>query len=218
MSLPLKDQNALRLYAVVAANLVAFFALQRSGALAAGDWLGAFDDWQSAAPAALGLIFIGILNAQVDALTKARLIYLRINDPLPGAEAFTRWGPGDERVDMSALAAKFSALPITAADQNRLWYRIFKSVESDAGVEHAHREYLFTRDYAFLAALMIPILGLSALFSFPSAGHAALYSAALVGQLILSARAARHHGRRLVCTALAVAGARTEGPRAAVPA
>ncbi|MDX2277617.1 MAG: hypothetical protein NW206_19375 [Hyphomonadaceae bacterium] len=216
MSLSLKDQNAVRLYAIVAANLAAFLALQRSGALSAGDWAGVLSDWPSAASAALGLILVGLLNAQVDALTKARLVYLRLADPLPGAEAFTRWGPADERVDMAALTAQFAALPTAPAEQNRLWYRIFKSVESDLGVEHAHREYLFTRDFAFLAALMIPVLAMCAVFTFPSAGHTALYTAALVGQFILSLRAARHHGRRLVCTALAVAGARTVGPSAAV--
>lgn len=215
MSLSLKDQNALRLYAIAAANLVLFFALQRSDALAAGEWADALADWQAAAPAGVGLVLIGVLNAQVDALTKARLVYLRINDPLPGAEAFTRWGPQDERVNMAALAVRCASLPTAPGEQNRLWYRIFKSVERDAGVEHAHREYLFTRDYAFLAALMTLVLGAVAVFSFPNAGSGALYMAALLGQFILAARAARHHGRRLVCTVLAVAGVQTEEPRAA---
>lgn len=208
----------MRLYTVVAANLAFFIATQRSTALLSGDWSGVLTDWPSLAPVALGLILVGVLNAQASAHTKAQLVHMRRRDPLPGSEAFTRWGLNDPRVDMAALEAAYGPLPTAPADQNRLWYRIFKQMESDGGVQHAHKESLFTRDYTFLAALMIIVLGAAAIIMFTGFTKTLLYIAILIGQFVLAGRAARHHGRRLVCTTLAVAGAKANGKTQAVSA
>lgn len=218
MAAPLKDQNALRLYTIVAANFALFFATQRASALFAGDWSDALANWQSIAPVALGLVLVGIVNAQVSSDAKAQLVYMRHRDPLPGCEAFTRWARSDPRVDMGALEAAYGPLPTSPAEQNRLWYRLFKTFEDDGGVTHAHKESLFTRDYTFLAALMIIVLGGAAIITFTGVTKTLLYIAVLIGQFVLAGRAARHHGRRLVCTVLAVAGVKAIGRKQAVDA
>lgn len=218
LATPLKDQNALRLYTIVAANFALFFATQRAAALFAGDWSGALAHWQSIAPAAFGLVLVGVVNAQASSDAKAQLVYMRRRNPLPGSEAFTRWGPRDVRVDMAALEAAYGPLPTAPAEQNRLWYRLLKTFESDGGVTNAHKESLFTRDYTFLAALMIIVLGAAAIATFTGVTKTLLYIAVLIGQFVLAGRAARHHGRRLVCTVLAVAGAKANGQKQAVTA
>jgi hypothetical protein len=215
---PLKDQNARRLYTIVAANFVLFFAMQRALPLFAGDWGVALAHWQSIAPVTLGLILVGVLNAQATSNTKAQLVYLQLDNPLPGSEAFTRWGPSDPRVDMAAVEAVYGPLPTAPKEQNRLWYRMYKAVETDGGVAHAHKESLFTRDYTFLSALMIIVLGGGAIATFTGVAKTLLYIAVLLGQFVLAGRAARRHGRRFVCTVLAVAGAKANSRKQAVPA
>lgn len=218
MATPLKDQNALRLYTIWAANFALFFATQGASALFAGDWGGLLTQWQSILPVALGLVLVTVLNAQAEPNTKSQLVYMRLRDPLPGAEAFTRWARIDPRIDVAALENAHGALPTAPAEQNRLWYRLFKSLEADPGVEHAHKEWLFTRDYTFMAALMVLVLGAGAIFTFTGVTKTLLYIAVLIGQFVLAGRAARHHGRRLVCTVLAVAGVKADGPKQVVKA
>lgn len=209
----LKDQNRAGLYTVMAANLALYFAFSRLSAISAGDWPALLSGWLAAAPAGLGLVIVGILNAQADAITKARLVFMRWHNPLPGSEAFTRWAPADPRVDMQALAEKFGPLPSEPQAQNALWYRLYGSVEDAAAVEHAHREYLFTRDFHFLAALMLIGLGLLAIATFAGVAKTSLYVAILAAQFLMTGQAARNHGRRLVCTVLARKAAEEFGVR-----
>lgn len=203
MAATLKGQNRLGLYAVMAANLALYFTVSGSGALFSGDWAALVAEWATLVPAGLGLIVVGVLIAQADAMTKARLVFMRWRDPLPASEVFTRWGHSDPRIDMAALERKFGPLPTDAKGQNALWYRLYKSIETDAAVEHAHREFLFTRDFHFLAALMLIGLGVSAVATFAGVGKTLLYLAILAAQFLMTGQAARNHGRRLVCTVLA---------------
>jgi hypothetical protein len=203
VSATLKDQNRLGLYTVMAANLALYFAMGRWSAIFAGDWASFVGGWASVLPAGLGLIVVGVLNAQLDAVTKAKLVFMRSRDPLPASEAFTRWGPADPRVDMATLSAKFAPLPSDPKGQNALWYRLYKSIETDAAVEHAHREYLFTRDFHFLAALMLVAFGMLAIVTFTGVGKTLAYLAILIAQFLMTGQAARTHGRRLVSTVLA---------------
>jgi hypothetical protein len=204
----LKDRNRAGLWAIVAANFVLFAIMARPVEILSGDLAELGRAWLPLLPAGLGLAAVGVVNGQADAITKARLVYWRVKDPLPGREAFTVIGPGDERVDMSALATKYGPLPTEPKAQNTLWYRIYKSVESDHGVEHAHREFLFARDYCFLSALMLAGLGGLSVLTFIGAGKALLYLAILIMQFVVTGQAARNHGRRLISTVLAVAGAK----------
>lgn len=187
----------------MAANLALYFAVSGAGAVFSGDWAALAAQWAALLPAGLGLIVVCVLNAQADAITKARLVFMRWRNPLPASEAFTRWAASDPRIDKGALERKFGPLPADARGQNALWYRLYKSIEGDAAVEHAHREYLFTRDFHFLAALMLIGLGVLAIATFVGVGKALLYLALLAIQFLMTGQAARNHGRRLVCTVLA---------------
>src|SRR5262245_28728810 len=94
----LKDQNRAGLYAGMAANLALFFAFPRWNMIVAGDWATLSAGWASVVPAGIGLIIVSVLTAQIDALMKARLVFVRWRNPLPASEAFTRWGLSDPRV------------------------------------------------------------------------------------------------------------------------
>lgn len=199
----LKDANRLPLFAVVAANLVAFYGVVQSDAIAGADWRAIIHELPEAAPAGLGLVLVGILNAQLPANLKARIVFGRWNNALPGSRAFTEYAHKDSRVDLDKLRAKLGELPTDPVLQNRAWYKFYKSIEDQPAVAQVHRDFLFTRDYACMALIMILLLGSVGLLQIPSVQTAWGYIGLLVLQFVLAWRAARNHGQRFVCTVLA---------------
>lgn len=201
----LKSTNTPLLFAAVVANVMAFHIVAQGDAILAGDFTNLVKNTSALAPA-IAAVFVSVLNAQLDALTKARMIFWRWTDPLPGSEAFSRLAAADPRVDMAALGAAFGPFPTTAKDQNALWFKLYKTVGDDPSVSHAHKEFLLTRDYAVLSLFMLLGLGGLAFYEMPL-NTALIYSAGLVGQYLLVRRAARTHGHRFVTTVLALKGA-----------
>ncbi|EHP42302.1 hypothetical protein OR16_15274 [Cupriavidus basilensis OR16] len=59
------------------------------------------------------LLLTGLLSHEA----KARLVYWRIRNPLPGSQAFTKYAPADARTDMKALARNVGALPTDPASR-----------------------------------------------------------------------------------------------------
>lgn len=204
----LKGENTLGLYSLMAGNLIAFYAILKGNLLFVGDWNAAAQDLGQALPAGVGLVLTGIVNAQLSADAKSRIVFLRWNNPLPGCEAFTRYARSDARVDLNALEREHGPLPTDPHKQNALWYKMYKSVESEPAVIHAHRAFLFARDYTCIALMMFVVLGGVAVLQMSSIKGALLYIGGLALQFLLAGQAARNHGRRFVSTVLAIKSAR----------
>lgn len=207
VALSLKDQNKLPLFVVLAANVVFFYAAMNGQEVAQGDWLILLKKSSDLLPAGLGVILVGVLNAQFPSDLKAKIVFWRWTNPLPGAEAFTRHGLADARVDLNTLERMYGPLPCDPAEQNRLWFKMFKSVEKDPSVSQAHREFLFSRDYACISVMLLVTFGSVSVVISPFSTSNFLYLAALILQSLLSIVAARNHGVRLVTTVLALKGA-----------
>ena len=79
--------------------------------------------------------------------------------------------------------------------------------EDHPSVLQVHREFLFTRDYAGLALMMLIVLGAMGFIQIPSTQTGWLYLGVLVLQFALVWHAARNHGRRFVTTVLALKSA-----------
>lgn len=203
----LKSDYNVALYALMAGNLVAFYAVLKGQALFAGHWIAAVHNISQVLPAGVGLVLTGIFNAQLSADAKSRIVFMRWSNPLPGCEAFTRYACLDPRIDLSALERRHGPLPTDPRTQNALWYKLYKTVESEPAVTHAHRAFLFTRDYCCIALMMLIALGTDALIQLPLTRLVLLYIAGLGLQFLLAGQAARNHGRRFVSTVLAIRGA-----------
>jgi hypothetical protein len=212
MSTALKSRNSLGLYGLMAGNLGLFYGAVQHNAILSFDWADLLKRANEAIPAGLGIALTGILNAQLTPLAKARFVFLKWKDPLPGSEAFSKYGPSDSRVDMEALKANWGPLPTAPAKQNALWYRMYKTVESSSSVLHAHHSFLFARDYSCLGLLLLITLTPVAYFEIQSVATVILYAAILVLQVVLSSRAARTHGFRFVTNVLAACAA-SQPPR-----
>ncbi|CAN7416525.1 hypothetical protein [Acidovorax sp. LjRoot194] len=148
----------------------------------------------------LVLLVINVLPHDV----KSMLVYWKPLGVLPGCQAFTRYGPSDKRVDMSALKRHVGVLPKDPAEQNAKWYKLYRQVGTEPEVAEAHRLFLLYRDMATVSLLLLALV-LPALHYCGASTTAFWASAALfVVQYLLTALSARWSGVRFVCTVLAV--------------
>jgi len=193
----------------MAANLALFYAVVQNNAIMTGNWVILFRNLAGAFPAGLGLILTGIINAQLSPEAKSRIVFVRWANSLPGCEAFTRYARSDLRVDVSSIEEAYGPLPTDPRQQNALWYRLYKSVESEPSVRQVHRSFLFARDYACIALTFIVVFGTAGFVQIPSTRIALMYFVLLVLQFTLASQAARNHGKRFVTTVLAIKGAQS---------
>lgn len=199
----LKDSNRWRIFTVILVNILVFYFAIKTDALFSADWAALFASMKEGIPASFLLILSGIANAQLSRDMKARIVFFRWDDPMPGSRAFSHYIHADSRIDPVALERKLGQFPSDPKKQNSLWYKLYQSVEANPAVQQAHREYLFTRDYNSLSLLMIVILGGAGFIQIPSVETAGLYAVLLVAQFWFTGQAARDHGKSFVTTVLA---------------
>jgi len=208
----LKDQNRWQIWIIVAANSLFLYGVVQANAIKLDGLRAAFKDAEKLVPVGLALVIATVLNGLVSADAKARLVFLRWRHALPGHRAFSAYAASDPRIDVAALEKLHAAaLPVDPVEQNRTWYRIYKTMENDVAVRQVHRDFLLLRDYTGLAAVFIAIYGAAALYAVPSMKTWLIYLLVLVAQYVLVRQAASNYGIRFVTTVLARRAAK-EGP------
>ena len=186
----------LALLAVIYAVFFAFVALD-------GNWQFLTGNWPSKLGSAIvlssiGFLVVGLITSQLDAIGKARLIFWRWSQPLPGGEAFTRWIDHDERIDAAKIRTLHGPLPIDRKEQNRLWLRFFRDVEEHGSVVDANRQYLLFRDGALITLVLGLVFSVSLLLVGSSWKLKLLFVATMALLFLLMVRTARLSGIRLV--------------------
>ena len=96
-----------------------------------------------------------VMNSIVDRNIKASFIFWKFKNPMPGHEAFSRYGITDPRVDMKKLEREYGNLPTNQTDQNTLWYSIMKKNEGKQSVIWANQQWLLTRDLTSLSVIFL---------------------------------------------------------------
>lgn len=207
MAASLKDLNKWPLLAAILANFAVFYVAMKTNSLLGGARAELLAALNEAIPAGIALVLIGVANAQLSSSMKARIVFTRWDNPMPGREAFSRLATEDDRIDFAALDKLHGPFPTAPQEQNTRWYQLYKSVENHPSVGQVHREFLFTRDYTCLAVMMFIVLGGVGLYQIPSLNTALIYIGLMAAQVIVVDRAARNHGRRFVTTVLALKSA-----------
>ena len=212
----LKEQNRWQLWLVIAANVVALYFVLQSDVLSTAGLKGIFATVSNLLPIGLAIVVTTVLNGVLRSNVKDRLVFLRWKDTLPGHRAFSEYGPADPRVDMVALT-KLCAnkLPSDPSDQNRTWYRLYKSVEHHPAISQVHKDFLLTRDYAGFAVIFLVVFGSTALIVVQSWLMSLGYCAALFLQWVIVRHAASIYGIRFTQTVLAEKSAAPGKGRAA---
>lgn len=204
----LKTINSVSLLGVLTFNLVALITTIKFGSLLSANFSDIQKDWQKYLPSVVGSAVMVILNGLISSDMKARIIFLRWHNFLPGCFAFSKYAPSDPRIDISTLQRKVGKFPRAPHAQNALWYKLYKSVDDDVMVRDAQRHYLLARDWTTLCILLLIATGPIAFFQTEFFSSIAFYVGLLVFQILIAHQAARQYGIRFVTNVMAVIAAR----------
>ncbi len=133
---------------------------------------------------------------------KHRLVFLRWKNPLPGSRAFSELVDKDTRISKEDLEREYGTFPVEPDEQNGLWYKIYKTKQSDKVVQNSHGRWLLFRDIFCTAfVVFLPASIFTCWHSGVLAGvlFSLVYLAALVALWIC----ARNTGVRFTCNVLA---------------
>ncbi|WP_062782612.1 hypothetical protein [Novosphingobium capsulatum] len=153
-----------------------------------------------------GLAGLGVLLLQeiVPRPIKEMLVFWRWRDRVPGCRAFSVIAPADQRIDPVDLQILLPRQSLTASEENALWYRWFKSVESDPGIADNHRRFLILRECTvvllmlFLATPLLLFLKTTPQLSLPT------FMGGLFLCYVVVAFAAQNASKRLVGNVIAL--------------
>lgn len=201
----LKSENQVWLFGFLVVNLAAFAVVTYiglDGVPGAIQWVQS--NWESLSAVGLGMVVTTVVSNLISPQLKAILVFWRWPNPLPGHRAFTQYLGSDPRIDPHRLQEKIGDFPSDPSEQNRLWYRIYRTHESEPSVMGAHRDYLLTRDITWLSFAMFILFGLGSAFLGESALQTAWYPVLLASQYLITSIAARRNGIRFVLNVLAI--------------
>ena len=200
----LKDQNRGPLMAVLGLNLVFLTLVVKTGRLLDPSFSDVAKQWRDLLPAGISVVIAGVINGLLSSDNKARLVFWRWSNPLPGSFAFSLYAHRDHRIDVAALRKIVGMWPSDPREQNATWYKLYKSVTSEPAVIDAHRHFLLTRDYSAISFIILLSAGLFGFWFIPSSATAVSYVGIVLLQYLLATLAARNYGVRLVTTVLAL--------------
>jgi hypothetical protein len=166
-------------------------------------------NWKlSGLTAAVSTVGIGALSLMLPRQVKDALVYLRWPYAAPGHRAFSIHAQRDHRVDYDRLKTEIPELQaqwsLTPEQENKIWYRLFKSHEKDPSVSHAHRMWLMYRDLTTLAYLFFGAFVIVGLYFRPEINWG-FYLIIFILELLIFWRAAWNSGTQLICNVLATA-------------
>lgn len=200
----LKSKNAAYLWSFIGINLAIFLSVFISKGFTSSsvDQLWKRVTTKDGIIAACIPLLTIVLTGFADDVNKARLVFWRWRNPLPGCRAFSELMKGDPRIDIPTLKKKLGELPRSAQAQNSLWYRLYKKHRESLEVMEAHRIYLLTRDMTTLAAAFALLFSIGVVLGSVEWKSAIAYSLILLCQYLLIATSARNYGRRFVLNVL----------------
>jgi hypothetical protein len=201
---PLKERNRSYISVIIAANVLIIAGVAKYTADESWDAGALLKLAKHLVPVGFALVVSTVLNGLLPTALKERLVFWRWRQALPGHRAFSEYAKSDARVDLTRLEKLHGApLPTDPSEQNKLWYRLYKTVEDEPAVLQVHRDFLLMRDYTGLSTLFLLIFGIAAFFAVPSTPAWAGYVGFLALQYLAARTAARNYGVRFVTTVLA---------------
>lgn len=147
-------------------------------------------------------ILILILTGVISSDNKAKLVFWRCENALPGHRAFSSLAPNDPRIDMQALARKMGTVPEGPKDQNSKWFSLYKKYAESVTVLSAHKSFLLARDLCSIALLFTVFGACGLAFSQLSPKGIFVYSLIMILHYIVLAIVAQNHGNRFVCNVI----------------
>ena len=207
MAKSLKEQNNIKIWLFIAVNSLLFYSVLVSGKIELNGIKEALVNAATLVPAAIAGALATAINALPSSQMKARLVYLRWTNPLPGHRAFTRYAPRDPRIDMDQLKQVLGTIPTDEDEQNRVWYRLYKPIADQPVINAVHLDFLLMRDYTALAAILILLMAPLAAYLIADKRVTGSFIILLGIELLFFGRAAANCGIRMVTNVLAIIAA-----------
>jgi len=154
--------------------------------------------------AAAAPVLLLLLTLLLTSEAKARLVFWRFRNAMPGHRAFSVYALRDSRIKLDTLRRKLGALPTDPREQNSVWYGLYRKVQDDVAVRQAHRHYLLFRDLVALSIVLVPAAAVIAVLNRVPVAAGASATGLLLLQYVLCAVAARYSGVRVVTNVLAI--------------
>lgn len=196
----LKSQNLKWLWSVVAIDALSL-ALIATPEILSPDSVRNLA-WVRLLAAGVAPVVVLLLTSLLSADVKAVIVFWRVKETLPGHRAFSVYAPSDSRINIDALRKNVGSFPDDPREQNTLWFKLYKKVESEVTVAQAHRHYLLFRDLAAMSLLLAPIAALVLHLSGAASPAAWIAVALLCTQYAATALAGRNNGIRFVTNVL----------------
>jgi len=210
----LKSRNAGYLWSFVGINLAVFLSIFITRGFSSSSveevWRGVATRKGILATSIplLTIVLSGLLSEQL----KARLVFWRWRNPLPGCRVFTELIGSDARIDLPALRKKHGEFPRDPREQNTLWYRLYKKHTGNVVVTEAHKNYLLTRDMTAVSAIFLALFSGGIAFGSVPWRVECVYVASLIAQYLIVATSAQNYGKRFVLNVLVEESHSRQGP------
>lgn len=186
------------LFACIILNYLIYQTIAQFNAISISGLSELFKEIKASYPAAISSVFVLVLNAQISPENKARIVFLRWKNALPGHRAFSEHANSDPRVDVNSLKRLLGDLPEDQTEQNKVWYGLYRSVQSHEKIKASNMRFVITRDLTCLTFFFLLFLPISAFITMPTTQAAGLYTIVLILQLGLCRQAAKTYGDSLV--------------------
>ena len=143
------------------------------------------------------IVFGGIFSNKI----KEIIVFWKLENRLPGYRAFSKYVQEDSRIDINNIQIKFGEIPNLPDEQNRYWYKIFKSID-DKSINKTHKDFLLCRELAVMTLLMMFLAAL--IFWFHGVAPALFYFCFLLFEYLIIRFCAKNSAERLVVNSLAL--------------
>lgn len=153
--------------------------------------------------AVLAPILTLVLNGLIASDMKAKLVFLRINNALPGHRVFSELVHRDNRVNIKSLSDKLGGFPTDPVEQNNKWYSIYKKYGNSIIVKQSHGAFLLSRDLCSISFLFALIGSIVLLALGGPLRWVTCYFAIMLVHYGVLAIVAQNHGNRFTCNVLA---------------
>lgn len=203
MNLSLKTQNLPLLGIYIILNIAIFLTLLNMGNIdirSIQDYFEQLSIKDGVFFSVLSLIivvFSGIFSNKI----KEIIVFWKLENRLPGCRAFSKYVQEDSRIDINNIQIKFGEIPTLPDEQNRYWYKIFKSLD-DKSIDKTHKDFLLCRELAVMTLVMILLVTL--IFRFQGLTLALLYFCFLLFEYLIVRFCAKNSAERLVVNSLAL--------------
>ncbi len=155
MKISLKTQNLPLIGLYIIFNIAIFLTIYNTGSIDIDNIQQYFTELQVKDGIFFTLLSLVIIIASGMFSNKFKeiIIFWKLNDRLPGCEAFSKYIYEDDRINVKKIKAKIGKLPNNPKKQNSKWYELFKSINNHS-IDKTHKDSLLCRELTIMTLLM----------------------------------------------------------------